>query len=151
MNLVRFQNPHYNVNRTLVDELFDNFLKNDYHEDYAKKCGASPATNVFETEKGFKLEVLLPGFVKEDLQLNVHNNLLTVKVEKEDKENKDEADVYKYVHREFSPQNFEKKFRLPKSVNTESISAKFENGILNIELPKKEEAVEKAPLEIAVS
>ncbi|WP_321373787.1 Hsp20/alpha crystallin family protein [uncultured Draconibacterium sp.] len=148
MNLVRFENPRYNVNRTLVDELFNNFLKNDYHENYANNCGASPATNVFETEKEFKIEVLLPGFVKEDLQLNVHKNVLTVKVEKEEKEN---TEVYKYAHREFGVKNFEKKYRLPKSVDAEKISAKFENGILNIELPKKEEALEKEPVEIKVS
>ncbi|WP_297098264.1 Hsp20/alpha crystallin family protein [uncultured Draconibacterium sp.] len=148
MNLVRFENPRYNVNRTLVDELFNNFLKNDYHENYVNNSAASPATNVFETEKEFKIEVLLPGFVKEDLQLNVHKNVLTVKVEKEEKENNE---VYKYAHREFGPKNFEKKYRLPKSVDAEKISAKFENGILNIELPKKEEALEKEPLEIKVS
>ncbi|MDX8339555.1 Hsp20/alpha crystallin family protein [Draconibacterium sp. IB214405] len=148
MNLVRFENPRYNVNRTLVDELFNNFLKSDYHENYVNNSGVSPATNVFETEKEFKIEVLLPGFVKEDLQLNVHKNVLTVKVEKEEKENNE---VYKYAHREFGAKNFEKKYRLPKSVDAEKISAKFENGILNIELPKKEEALEKEPLEIKVS
>ncbi len=146
MNLVRFENPRYNVNRTLVDELFNNFLKNDYHENYVSTGGISPATNVFETEKEFKVEVVLPGFVKEDLQLNVHKNVLTVKVEKEEKD-----ETYKYAHREFSAKSFEKKYRLPKSVDADMISAKFENGILNIELPKKEEALEKEPVEIKVS
>jgi len=148
MNLVRFENPRYNVNRSLVDELFNNFLKNDYHENYVNNCGTSPATNVFETEKEFKIEVLLPGFAKEDLQLNVHQNVLTVKVEKEKEESKEE---YKYTHREFDAVNFEKKYRLPKSVDADKISAKFENGILNIELPKKEESLEKAPVEIKIS
>ncbi len=150
MNLVRFENPRYNVNRTLVDEVFNNLLRNDYHENYVKGNGIAPATNVFETEKEFKLEVLLPGFVKEDLQLNVHKNVLTVKVEKEEKEDKENKEAYKYVHREFGAKNFEKKYRLPKSVDAEHISAKFENGILNIELPKKEEALDKEPVEIKV-
>ncbi len=148
MNLVRFQNPRYNANRVLVDELFNNFFKNDYHEDYAKNGETKPATNVFETEKEFKIEVLLPGFTKEDLQLNVHNYLLTIKVEKE-KEEKEE--VFKYVHREFGAANFEKQYRLSKSVDVEKIAAKFENGILNISLPKKEEALEKAPVDIKIS
>ena len=148
MNLVRFQNPRYNANRVLVDELFNNFFKNDYHEDYAKSCGSNAATNVFETEKEFKIEVLLPGFTKEDLQLNVHNLLLTIKVEKEKEENSEE---YKYAHREFGAVNFEKQYRLPKSVDIEKIRAEFKNGVLNITLPKKEEAVEKAPVEIKIS
>ena len=148
MNLVRFHNPRYNANRTLVDELFNNFFRNDYHEDYVKNCGTSPATNVFETDKEFRIEVLLPGFTKKDLQLNVHNNLLTIKVEKEKEEKSEE---YKYAHREFGAVNFEKQYRLPKTVDTDKISAKFDNGVLNVELPKKEEALEKAPIEIKIS
>ena len=73
MNLVRFNNPRYNANSVLVDELFNNFFKNDYHEDYAKNCSAKPATNVFETEDNFKIEILLPGFKREDVKLNYQN------------------------------------------------------------------------------
>jgi HSP20 family protein len=148
MNLVRFSNPRYNANRVLVDELFNNFFKNDYHEAYAKNCSTKLATNVFETEKEFKIEVLISGYKKEDVQLNYQNNLLTIKVENEAKEEKTEE--YKYAHREFGATNFEKQFRIPKSVNDEKISAKFENGVLNIELPKKEEALEKAPVAIKI-
>ena len=149
MNLVRFHNPRYNANRVLVDDLFNNFFKNDYHENYVNSCGSKPATNVFETENEFKIEVLLPGYKKEDVQINLNNNLLTIKVENEVKEEK--SDEYKYAHREFGAYNFEKQYRVPKSVNGEKISAKFENGILNIELPKKEEALEKAPVDIKIS
>ena len=148
MNLVRFHHPRYATTRVLVDELFNNFFKNDYHEDYVKECGSTPATNVFETENEFKIEVLLPAFTKKDLQLNVHNNILTVKVEKE---NEEKSEEYKYAHREFGAYNFERQYRVPKSVSAEKIAAKFENGVLNIVLPKKEEALEKAPVEIKIS
>lgn len=150
MNLVRFQNPHYRVNRSLVDELFNNLVKNDSHENYVHNSSKQPATNVFETENDFKVEVLLPGFSKDDLKMNYHKNLLTVKVEKEEKEEKEQVE-YKYEHREFEKFSFEKQFRIPNTVNIDSIEAKFENGILNIALPKKEEALEKAPVEIKVS
>lgn len=148
MSLVRFQHPRYNVNRVLVDELFNNFFNNDYHEGYVKNCERKPATNIFETEKEFKIELLLPGFVKEDVQLIQKENLLTIKVDKEQEETKEE---YKYEHREFGAYNFEKQFRLPKTVDAEAISAKFENGILKVLLPKKEEAQAKAPVEIKIS
>lgn len=153
MNLVRFSNPRYNANQVLVDELFNNFFRNDYHEGFAKNAEKSPATNVFETESEFKLEVLLPGFSKEDLQMKFHNNLLTIKVEKEEKkeENAENEVKFKYEHREFGAFNFEKQYRVPKSVDGEKISAKFENGILNIELPKKVEALEKAPMDIKIA
>ncbi|WP_346858329.1 Hsp20/alpha crystallin family protein [uncultured Draconibacterium sp.] len=147
MSLVKFHNPAYNANNVLVNELFNNFFKNDYSEQYVKN-GAKPATNVFETEKDFKIEVLLPGFVKEDVNLNVHNNILTIKV---DKKKEEKAVEYKYAHREFGVYNFEKQYKLPKSVDTEKIEAKFENGILILNLPKKEEALPKAPVDIKIA
>lgn len=150
MNLVRFHNPDYAVNRNLVDELFSNFLRNDYHENYLENCGNQPATNVFETEKDFRIELLLPGFPKEDVQLNYHKNILTIKVDKE--ENKEaQNEEFKYAHREFGAFNFEKSFKVPNSVDAENISAKFENGILHLVLPKKEEALEKAPVDIKIA
>ena len=148
MNLVRFQYPRYNANQVLIDELFNNFFRNDYSENYVKNCGVKPANNIFETEDAFKIELMLPGFAKEDLQLIQKENLLTVKVEK--KEDEEQAD-YKYAHREFAPQNIEKQYRLPKTVDTENISAKFENGVLRVTLPKKQEAQEKAPVAIEIS
>lgn len=148
MNLVRFSNPRYSANRVLVDELFNNFFKNDYHEPYVKECSSEPATNVFETDSEFRLEVLLPGYKKEDVQLNYHNKLLTIKVENEAVEEKSEA--FKYARREFQANNFEKQFRVPKTVNEEKISAKFENGVLFVTLLKKEEALEKSPVEIKI-
>lgn len=146
MNLVRFQRP---VNSDLVDELFSNFLRNDYHENYLQNCGNAPATNVFETEKDFRIELLLPGFPKEDVKINYHKNLLTIKVDKAE-ENADKSEEFKYAHREFGAFNFEKNFKVPNSVDVENINAKFENGVLNLVLPKKEEAVEKAPKEINI-
>ena len=149
MNLVRFNNPQFSANRELVDNLFNDFFKNDYHEGYTKNRVKEPATNVFETEKDFKIEVLLPGFKKEDVEMKFEKNLLTIKAENKVKE--DNLNEYKYAHREFGTSDFEKTFRIPKTVNNEKISAKFENGVLNIVLVKKEEALEKAPVEIKIS
>src|SRR5690606_17706856 len=105
MNLVRFHHhPHRTVNQNLVNELFNNFLRNDYDENYLNDCNCKPATNIFETDKDFRLELLLPGFKKEDVQLNYHENILTVKVElpEEKEENKEEL---KYERREFGVYN----------------------------------------------
>ena len=148
MNLVRFYQPRYSVNRNLVNEMMNNFLSNDHHENYVYNC-RKPAVNVFETEKDFRLEMMLPGFSKEDVKINFLNDLLTIKVDnKEADANKNES--YKFVRREFDVYNFEKQFKVPQSVNQEGIDARFENGILNIVLPKKEEALEKTPVEIKV-
>jgi len=150
MNLVRFYNPRYNVNRRLVNEMFNNLLTNDYHESYLQNAKKQPAINIFETENDFKIELLLPGFVKEDLQINYHKELLTVKVDKKEPETA-KTEEFKFAHREFGIFNFEKQFKVPGTVKSENIDARFENGILNIVLPKKEEALEKAPVDIKVS
>ena len=148
MNLVRFYQPRYSVNRNLVNEMMNSFRTGDYHENYLQNC-RKPAINIFESENDFRIEMMLPGFVKEDLKINFHEEMLTIKVDNKSAEGqKDES--YKYVRREFDVYNFEKQFKVPESVKTESIDAKFENGILNILLPKKEIAPEKAPVDIKV-
>ncbi len=151
MNLVRIQNPRYTVNRSLVDELFSNFLRNDYHENYLQNCGNQPATNVYETSGDFRIELLLPGFNKEDIKLNYHKNLLTIKVDTVEENSENKGEEFKYAHREFGAFNFEKTFKVPNTVDVENISAKFENGILHLVLPKKEEALEKSPVDIKIS
>lgn len=149
MNLVRF-NPYRTVNQNLVDQVFNGFLRNDYHEDYLKNCNCNPATNIFETDNDFRVEILLPGFRKEDVQLKFHENILTVKVELPEKQ-EDQKEKYRYEHREFSVYNFERKFRIPKTVDAENIAARFENGVLVLELPKKAEALPKPPVEIKIN
>lgn len=144
MKLVRFGNPHYQVNKNLVDDLFDSFLFNDSHASY---CASQAATNIFETENDFRIELVLPGFKKEEVSLNYQKKLLTIKAEKENSE----GNETKYLHHEFGSKNVERQFNVPESVDVEKISAKFENGILEVSLPKKEEAVEKSPLAISIS
>ena len=149
MNLVRFQNPYRSVTKNLTNELFNNLLNSDYDENYREGCSCKPAVNILETGQDFRLELLLPGFRKEDVQLNYHENMLTVKVElPEKRENNDEG--INYFRREFDVYNFERRFRIPKTVDTENISAQFDSGILKLVLPKKTEAVEKDPVEIKI-
>ena len=70
MNLVRFYNPRYSVNRSLVNEMFNNFRTSDYHEDYLQNCKKQPAINIFETENDFKIEL----FQKRELGTNFRFN-----------------------------------------------------------------------------
>jgi HSP20 family protein len=146
MKLVTLGNSNYQVRKSLVDELFNSFLYNDYH---AGHCNNQPATNVSETDKDFRLELLLPGFSKEDVNLNYQKKVLTVKAGTK-KEEGSEVSEDKYLRREFGVSDFEKQINVPESVDIEKINAKFENGILEVILPKKEEAVEKSPFEISV-
>lgn len=140
MTLVRF-NPA-TVNRNLVDDLYRSFGFNDTREEY---CGCVPS-NVIENEKDFRLELSVPGFSKEEIKISFQKNVLTVKSEKSEENNGN----VKYLRRGFVPKNFEKRFELSKHINTENITANFNNGILEITLPKKEEVLEKSPVEITI-
>ncbi|VAW19906.1 hypothetical protein MNBD_BACTEROID01-2343 [hydrothermal vent metagenome] len=144
MNIVKFQHPRYNGNRSLFDGVFNSLLEGGSQEAH---CRNTPATNVLETEKDFRIEISLPGYDKKEVELKYQKNILTVKAKHEE-----EAEhTHNYYHREFGVSSFENQFIVPESVNAEKISAKFKNGILVITLPKREEAIEKGPLAIPIS
>jgi HSP20 family protein len=125
---------------------FTNMLENFFDTDVADFLGrdivsSTPDVNVSETNNSYKVDVAAPGLKKEDFQVNLENNILTISVEKET-ENL-EKDEERFRRREFSYTNFERSFTLPDSAETEKIEAKYENGILKIRIPKKEMAIRK--------
>jgi HSP20 family protein len=92
--------------------------------------------NVKETENDYVLEVVAPGFQKEDFKINLDNNTLTVSVEtKEESENKNE----KFIRKEYKQQSFSRSFTIDKNIDAENISAKYVNGVLTLNLAKKQE------------
>lgn len=95
-----------------------------------------PAANVREDEKNYMLELALPGFSKEEININFEDEVLTITAGRQPKE--DEKDP-KYTWNEFGYKSrYERSFQLPETVNADEISARFENGILLVTLPKKE-------------
>ena len=106
--------------------------------------GVFPKVNVTETDNSFYLEAETPGMQDNDINIKVHNGVLTIKGHKLNKSDKEKEN---YHIREFSSESFERSFRLSDRVNTEKVSAKIENGILNVDLPKHEQM---KPLKIEV-
>lgn len=106
-----------------------------------------PAANVHDTPNAYQLEINAPGRNKEDFKLNVEKDLLTVSYEKKE-ENKVETD--NTIRREFSFNSFTRSFSLDEKIDVANIQAKYENGILKIELPKKAQLKEE-PKKITVS
>lgn len=141
MTLVK-HNPVYFGN------LFDEFFNHPATWGRDVKGGfAGIATNIHETTDGYHLEMNAPGRNKEDFKINVENGLLTVSFEKkEEAEQKD----YKTIRKEFSLKSFKRSFTLDDKINTANIQAKYENGVLKIFLPKKDE-VAVAPQQIAIN
>jgi HSP20 family protein len=103
--------------------------------------------NIIETKDNYELEFNVPGRNKEDFKITVDKNVLTVSYEKKE-EQKDESK--KFIKKEFSSRSFKRSFNLDEKINAEAINAKYENGILTLTLPIKEE-VKVLPKEIAVS
>ena len=99
----------------------------------------APAVNVKETDKAFTMEIAAPGLKKEFCSVNINNEgNLVVKIENkaQHEEKPQEGEKHHYLRREFSYASYEQAYTLPDEVNKDAISAKVEDGILTIELPK---------------
>ncbi|MBN2637992.1 MAG: Hsp20/alpha crystallin family protein [Bacteroidales bacterium] len=126
MNLIRFnQYPIFN-------DLFENFERNFINQANELK-GDMPAVNINEENDRFILELAAPGLNKSDFKINLDNQVLTISSAK-----KEEKNEKNYTRREFLFNSFTRSFTLPKNVDSEKISADYENGILKLQLPKKD-------------
>ena len=109
----------------------------------------TPAVNIAENKDGFTIEVAAPGLEKSDFKIDLHNKVLTISSEKECSPESENGS--KYVRREFCYSSFSRSFTLPATADVENISASHKNGILSVEIPKREEAKEKGPRSIDIS
>ncbi len=109
-----------------------------------------PSVNIIESNDNFTVEMAAPGMSRKDFHIELDNETLTVSSLKEVFDELKEGD--RYTRREFSYQSFKRSFQLPKSVIDDSkIKAKYENGILRVVIPKKEEAKVLPPRKIAIN
>lgn len=106
-----------------------------------------PKANITESKDNFEIDMLVPGRKKEDFKISLDKNLLTISFESKKEEEKKEDK--KAVIREFSHRSFSRSFSIDDKIDVEGISAKYEDGILKLTLPKKEE-VKALPKEIAI-
>jgi len=145
MSLVRFSNQF----PTLFDRFFENDLFDWSNRNYSTTNTTLPSVNIKESEDGFEVELAAPGFEKTDFNIELDHDLLTIssekKVENETKEGQ------QFARREFSYQSFSRSFSLPNTADSEKINAKYDNGILKVSIPKKEEAKPKPAKQIAIS
>jgi HSP20 family protein len=131
---------------SLVEEFFNGDLLPRIFD--AETRQSLPAVNIIEGKEDYRIEVAAPGLNKEDFKISLENNVLTVSSEKEEKqEEKDE----KVMRKEFSYYSFSRSFTMPMTVNSEKIRATHKDGILQVIIPKREEAKEKPSREIKIS
>ncbi|MFN8255220.1 MAG: Hsp20/alpha crystallin family protein [Bacteroidales bacterium] len=131
---------------------FNDFFDKDIY-DYSNKHFSNtnttlPAVNIKEDDQSFTVEMAVPGMEKKDFKINLENDTLCISSEKR-KENENKEG--QYYRKEFSYQSFSRSFVLPDSVDESKIQAKYDNGLLTIEIPKKEEAKPKPPKSIEIA
>jgi len=123
--------------------VWEDFFNNDVFDlpAMASRGTTVPAVNINETDKEFELELAAPGLKKNDFKVNIDRNVLTVSTEKEEKKEEKEKN---FTRKEFSYQSFSRSFTLPESVNQDKIDAKYNDGVLKLVLPKKDEVIPKS-------
>jgi len=125
-------------NNLLFPAFMNEVFKPDWFGGMENFGNTFPAVNIRENERDFEVEIAVPGKKKEDFNIEVDNNVLTVSLEyKKEEEVKEDN----YTRREFSFNSFKRAFTLPETVNEEKINASYTDGILRFTLPKKEEAL----------
>jgi len=127
--------------REEMDRLFNQFVRRGDGEEGSWVRGMwAPLVDIYETDDAFVLKVELPGFTKEDVQIELHNNRLTIRGERKQET---EAKEDQYHRRERAYGRFERSFVLPTMIDADKVMANFKNGILELRLPKSEAAKPK--------
>lgn len=131
----------------LLSDIWSDELPTVFRSNYNEGM-TLPKVNIRETEEGYTVEMAVPGFKKDNFNISVENDQLMISAEVEqDNEEKNEE----FTRREFGYASFQRTFVLPESVDGEKIKANYADGILNVQLPKKEEAKPKPARTIKVS
>jgi len=128
---------------SVVDQIFQNSLSRFFDDDFRGFDGPGSLMNVpvnlRETDKSYEMELMAPGLKKNDFQLHVAGDMLTVFFEHK-QESKEDDKNEGWLRREYRKQSFSRSFNLDDSVDPAKVSARYEDGVLHLSLPKKENA-----------
>ncbi len=134
MTLVKVNNPLSKTFDGMMKELFNEFPA-AVNKTVREEVLQFPPVNIVEKTTNYLVEIAAPGFEKADFNIKLEGDILTISTEK--KETVSET-TDKMIRKEFSYRSFKRSFTIDEKIDTEHINAKYENGILKIELPKKE-------------
>lgn len=150
MTLVKRNGNLLNPLPVLFDDFFNRDLFNWGNTNFSDTDTTIPAVNIKETAENYEVEVAAPGMTKKDFKVELEGNSLTISSERSHQ--KEEREDEHYSRKEFSYQSFQRTFNLQKGVvDIDNIQAKYENGLLHLLIPKKEEAKQKPPRLIQIS
>ena len=150
MTIVKRNGNPQNTFPALFNDFFNRNMFDWGESNFSNTGTTIPAVNIKETNEAFEVEMAAPGMKKNDFKIELEGNLLTISSETSNQTEEKEGD--RYSRREFSYLSFQRSFTLAKDVlDAEKIKAKYENGILHLSIPKKEEAKQKLPRLIQIS
>jgi len=130
-----------------LDDIFNRDLPSVFTSNF--NTGVSlPKVNIKETADNYVIEMAVPGLKKSDFKLDLDHHVLSISTEKKETHEEQQEN---YTRKEFGYSAFKRTFTLPETVNDDKISANYQDGILNILLPKKEEAKQKPARQIKIS
>nr|WP_068890281.1 Hsp20/alpha crystallin family protein [Pedobacter panaciterrae] len=135
MTLVKFNPKNNNSLMPGFNYVFNSIFNDTFFSD--RMVAHVPAANISESANEFHLELAAPGLKKEDFKLNLERNVLSISVEQRSDDQQEQKNMTK---REYSYSSFVRSFTLPESADENGIQASYNDGILSIDIPKKEEA-----------
>ena len=133
-----------------MEDFFNDDLSDWRRSNYSSTNTTVPKVNVKEDDDNFMIEMAAPGMKKDDFKVELHNDLLTISSESEQNHEAKE-DKGKYTRREYAYHSFQRSFSLPTTADGEKVEAKYEDGVLKLTIPKREESKPKPPKTIDIS
>ncbi|MDZ7739538.1 MAG: Hsp20/alpha crystallin family protein [Bacteroidales bacterium] len=150
MTLKKYENRQFPSFPSLIDRFLEGNLMDWNMSNFAELDSTLPAVNVREDDNDIFIELAAPGLKKSDFNVNYDNGRLTISCEKENEKTDKEGD--KVTRREFNYQSFQRSFNIPENmVDADKINAKYNDGILQLTLPKREEVKPRPSKEIKIS
>ncbi len=128
-----------NYNTFDVFSAFDDLFTTDMPSRTHRSYNTTPRANVIKTDTGYGIELAAPGFSREEFELSVEDGRLSIELGTEDSQEYED----KIQHREYRFQSFKRSFSLPEHTNVDGISARYEAGILYVDVPVEEKSVQK--------
>lgn len=139
--------PTMRRNNSWIPAVFNDLFDTDF---MPRTSATAPAINVKENDKAYTVELAAPGMQKEDFNVHINDEgNLIVKMEHKSEQNEEDKNT-RYLRREFSYTKFEQTLILPDDVKKEDISARVDNGVLTVELPKMQKEETKVSRQIAI-
>jgi len=142
--LVRYNNP-FSTFSSFFNDFDSMFMPLSYRKDMTKNIvNDSPRANVYKNDNGYSIEIAAPGLSRDDFEMSVENGVLSIKVETEDGVNENQN----IRRREWSYSSFTRSFSLPEMTLMDSISARYDAGILYVQVPVEKERNDRRTINI---